>query len=134
MVREFHLDLRQVLFDTANFFPHIDTFYERSTLTQRDHCKERSNSLRIFKLALLVTTDFQLPLLHAAYPDNHPDASTFPQLTTSLTQRLHEISDGMNRVTLIFNEDNNSKTKLTAVKESPFHFIGSLYPLSIMTC
>jgi hypothetical protein len=35
LVREFEIDLRQVLFDATNFFTFIDTFNERATLPQR---------------------------------------------------------------------------------------------------
>src|SRR5215469_36582 len=62
LIREFALDVRQVLFDATNFFTFIDTFNERCTLARRGKSKEGRAALRIVGLALLVTTDFHIPL------------------------------------------------------------------------
>ena len=51
LVREFEIDLRQVLFDATNFFTFIDTFNERATLPQRGKSKEGRQSLRIVGVA-----------------------------------------------------------------------------------
>ena len=72
LVRDFQVDLRQVLFDATNFFTFIDTFNDKSTLAQRGHSKEGRASLRIVGLALLVSADSHLPLLHSTYPGNRP--------------------------------------------------------------
>ena len=40
----------------------------RSTLAQRGKGKEGRKALRIVGLALLVSADFQVPLLHRTYP------------------------------------------------------------------
>lgn len=65
MVRKFDLDLRQLRFDATNLFTYIDTFNERSRLAQHGHSREGRNPLRIVGVALLVTSDFRLPLLHS---------------------------------------------------------------------
>ena len=41
LIREFALDVRQVLFDATNFFTFIDTFNERCTLAQHSHGQRR---------------------------------------------------------------------------------------------
>jgi transposase len=128
MVRDFDLDLRQVLFDATNFFTFIDTFNERSTLAQRGKSKEGRRSLRIVGLALLVSADFHVPLLHGTYPGNQPDSPTFDSLTESLVARYRDITDGVEHITLVFDKGNNSQDNLDAVQDSPFHFIGSLVP------
>ena len=128
MVRDFQVDLRQVLFDATNFFTFIDTFNHKPTLAQRGHSKEGRASLRIVGLALLVSTDSHLPLLHAAYPGNRPDASTFQDLCGRLTARCRALTDSLESVTLVFDKGNNSKGNLAALEASPFHFIGSLVP------
>ena len=128
LVREFDLDLRRVLFDATNFFTFLDTFNARSTLAQRGHSKEGRASLRIVGLALLVSADFHVPLLHHTYPGNQPDAPTFASLTGELVARYHELAQGAEHVTLIFDKGNNSKDNLDAVAESPYHFVGSLVP------
>ena len=128
MTREFRLDLRQVLFDATNFFTYIDTFNERSELAQRGHSKEGRKSLRIIGVALLVTTDFRLPLLHRTYPGNRPDPPTFQSLAADLARRYRELAAGTETVTLVFDKGNNSRENLDWVERSPFHFIGSLVP------
>ncbi|TFH48316.1 MAG: IS1634 family transposase [Lysobacterales bacterium] len=128
MVRDFDIDLERVLFDATNFFTFIDTFNERSTLAQRGKSKEGRKALRIVGLALLVSADFQVPLLHRTYPGNQHDAPTFSGLCTSLVARYRELTDGAEHITLIFDKGNNSKDNLDAVAGSPYHFIGSLVP------
>ena len=128
LVREFTLDLRRVLFDATNFFTFIDTFNQRSTLAQRGKSKEGRAALRIVGLALLVSADFHVPLLHRTYPGNQTDAPTFASLTEELVARYREITDGTAHVTLVFDKGNNSQDNLDAVEESPYHFVGSLVP------
>jgi transposase len=128
LVREFALDVRQVLFDATNFFTFIDTFNERCTIAQRGHSKEGRAALRIVGLALLVTADFHIPLCHHTYPGNQPDSPTFASLTDELIKRHELLSTAVEDVTLIFDKGNNSKANLQAVDSSPYHFIGSLVP------
>jgi transposase len=128
MVREFAIDIRQVLFDATNFFTFIDTFNERSTLARRGKSKEGRAALRIVGLALLVSADFHVPLLHRTYPGNQPDAKTFGSLTADLVSRYREVAAGAEHVTIVFDKGNNSQDNLDAVLASPFHFVGSLVP------
>ena len=122
MVRDFDVDLGRVL--ATNFFTFIDTFNERCTLA--DHSKEGRKALRIVGLALLVTADFRLPLLHHTYPGNQPDSPTFASLTDALVARYRDINRDTEHITLVFDKGNNSKDN--AVTDSPYHFIGSLVP------
>ncbi len=128
MVREFQIDLRRVLFDATNFFTFIDTFNERSTLAQRGKSKEGRKALRIVGLALLVSADAHVPLLHHTYPGNQHDSPTFAGLTDELVTRYNALTDGAEHVTIVFDKGNNSKDNLEAVDRSPYHFVGSLVP------
>ena len=128
MVREFAVDVRRLLFDATNFFTYIDSFNQRSTLAQRGKSKEGRAALRIVGLALLVTTDFHLPLLHRTYPGNRADSPTFSSLTSELIDRCQALTGEALSVTLVFDKGNNSKENLKALAESPLHFIGSLVP------
>jgi transposase len=94
MVREFDIDLQRVLFDATNFFTFIDTFNERSTLAQRGKSKEGRAALRIVGLALLVSADFPVPLMHRTYPGNQPDAPTFSSLIEEIVARYRLVTDG----------------------------------------
>lgn len=128
MVREFDIDLRRVLFDATNFFTFIDTFNDSSTLAQRGKSKEGRAALRIVGLALLVSADFHVPLLHRTYPGNQPDAPTFSSLIEEITARYRLVTDGLEHVTIVFDKGNNSRDNLDAIEESPYHFVGSLVP------
>jgi transposase len=127
-VERFDLDIRRLLFDGTNFFTFIDSFNHRSTLAQRGKSKEGRASLRIVGLALLVTADFHVPLLHRTYPGNQPDAPTFAGLINDLITRYRAMANETADVTLIFDKGNNSKDNLGAIEGSPFHFVGSLVP------
>ncbi len=127
-VKEFQLDLSRLLFDATNFFTFIDTFNDRSTLAKRGKNKEGRAALRIVGLALLVTADFHVPLLHDTYPGNRNDASTFASLTERLVARCKVLSDAVEHVTLVFDKGNNSQDNLDAVQSAPLHFVGSLVP------
>jgi transposase len=128
MVREFEVDLSRVLFDATNFFTFIDSFTERCTLAQRGKSKEGRAALRIVGLALLVSSDGHLPLLHHTYKGNQPDAPNFASLTEQLAARCRALSDDVEHITIVFDKGNNSTDNLAAVGETPFHFIGSLVP------
>ena len=119
LIREFALDVRQVLFDATNFFTFIDTFNERCTLAQRGHSKEGRAALRIVGLALLVTTDFHIPLCHHTYPGNQPDSPTFASLTEELIQRHQSWPTQVEDITLVFDKGNNSLENLQAVDRQP---------------
>lgn len=128
MVREFDIDLRRVLFDATNFFTFIDTFNGRSTLAQRGKSKEGRAALRIVGLALLVSADFHVPLMHRTYPGNKPDAPTFSSLIEEIVNRYRLVTAGAEHVTIVFDKGNNSRDNLDAVDGSPYHFVGSLVP------
>lgn len=126
LVAEFDLDLSRLLFDATNFFTFIDTFNERSTLAQRGHSKEGRASLRLVGLALLVSADGHVPLLHETYRGNQTDAPTFASLSDALVARVRQLTEEVEHVTIVFDKGNNSEANLAAVDDSPLHFVGSL--------
>src|SRR5437762_4627307 len=74
--------VRCLCFDCTNF----DTFIDRRTtaeLAQRGHAKSKRIDLRVVGLALLVSTDFHIPLFSRVYPGNQPDSVTFGSVTES---------------------------------------------------
>ena len=125
LIKEFDIDIRQLLFDATNFFTFIDTFNERCDIAQRGKSKEWRKSLRIVGLALLVTADFHIP---QTYPGNQHDSPTFSNITKELSARYKIIAKGTDRITLVFDKGNNSKKNIQDIKETPYHIIGSLVP------
>ena len=128
LVRDFQIDLRQVLFDATHCFTFLDTFNTRSRLAQCGPSQEGRASLRTMGVALLASRDFHLPLFHRTYAGNQPDAPLFPSLCGQLAARCRAISDACESITLVFDKGNHSKANLALVGASEFHVIGSLTP------
>jgi transposase len=79
-------------------------------------------------LALLITTDGQVPLLHHTYAGNQHDSVTFHSVAEQLFARCRSLSQEVRDITLIFDKGNNSEENLKRVEQSKVHFIGSLVP------
>jgi len=128
VVSRFDLDLSCLLFDATNFFTFMDTFNGRSRLAKRGHSKEGRDSLRILGLALLVTADGEVPLLHHVYAGNKADSTVFSRLSGELQRRCLQLGKGVCDITLVFDKGNNSHKNLNRIGKAPFHFVGSLVP------
>lgn len=127
-VNEFGLALRCMLFDCTNFFSFIDSFNERADLAQRGHSKEGRDSLRIVGLALLVTADGEVPLMHQTYPGNQHDATTFGSISDELAARCKALAAEACDITVVFDKGNNSEANIESVAAGGYHFVGSLVP------
>lgn len=127
-VEKFGLDLRCLLFDATNFFTFIDSFNKRVKLVQRGKSKEGRTNLRLLGLALLVTSDGDIPLFHHTYAGNQHDSVTFRSISAQMIKRCGDLSQGVCDITLVFDKGNNSEENLTIVKDSELHFVGSLVP------
>jgi transposase len=128
-VSRFGLDLHCLLFDATNFFTFLDSFNKRAKLPQRGHSKEGRDNLRILGLALLVTSDGEVPLFHHTYAGNQHDSVTFQSVAEELLERCRSLAQGACDITLVFDKGNNSAENLEWVGNSPFHFVGSLVPI-----
>jgi transposase len=127
-VSRFGLDLRCLVFDATSFFTFLDSFNLRAKLPQRGHSKEGRDNLRLLGLALLVTTDGEVPLLHHTYAGDQPDSVTFQSVAQQLFARCRSLAQEVSEITLVFDKGNNSKENLELVGKSGVHFIGSLVP------
>jgi len=127
-ISRFGLDLRCLLFDATNFFTFLDSFNLRAQLPQRGHAKQGRDNLRLLGLAVLVTADGDVPLLHHTYAGNQHDSVTFHSVAEQLFQRCRSFSREVDQITLVFDKGNNSEANLKLVDHSPLHFVGSLVP------
>jgi transposase len=127
LVREFNISLDCLVYDTTNFFTYMDTM-NASKLPQRGYSKEKRYDLKIIGLALMVSTDFHVPLFHQAYAGNIPDAKQFGQVIEKLTQRCREITQNVENITLVFDKGNNSIDNIEDLTNKCFHYVGSLTP------
>jgi transposase len=129
LIERFQVDLSCLLYDTTNFFTFIDSFNDAPALARRGKNKEKRTDLRIVGLALLVTKDFHIPLLHHVYPGNTHDATEFTSITETLVARYRMFSQNVDAITLVYDKGNNSHDNQARVDASPYHFVGSLSPV-----
>ena len=125
LIEHFKVDLKTLLFDATNFDTFIDT-QTKSDLAQRGHAKSKRADLRIIGLALLVSTDFHVPLLSHLYPGNQNDAAMFGSVTESLLRRYRQFATECNHMTLVFDGGNTSQENILTIDQSNYHFITSL--------
>jgi transposase len=128
LVGHFGIDLNCLAFDATNFFTFIDTRNTKADLAQRGHNKNGRYDLRQVSLALLVSTDFHVPLFHEPYPGNRPDAVEFRSALAKLRQRQEEFTHQCQDITLVFDKGNNSTEGFEMLDGTEFHFVGSLSP------
>lgn len=123
----YQIELDLLLYDTTNYFTFLDP-KTPSDLQQRGNNKAKRFDLRQFNLALLATRDFGIPLLSMVYAGNRHESPLFPTITEKLVARHKLFSKQCDRITLVFDKGNTSKTNLEKVDDSPYHFVGSLTP------
>ena len=126
LIREFNVDTRCLLYDTTNFATFIDTFNENNTVAQRGKSKQGRRDLRIVGLALLVSSDFHIPLFHETYKGNTHDSTEFDSVVDRLVDRYKIFSQSVEDITLVFDKGNNSGGNLGKLFSSSYHFVGSL--------
>ena len=125
LVENFKVDLQTLLFDATNFDTFIDT-QTQAELPQRGHAKSKRTDLRIIGLALLVSTDFHVPLLSHLYPGNQQDAAMFAGITESLVARYRQFAKQCEHITLVFDGGNTSENNIGQIDNSQYHFVTSL--------
>jgi transposase len=124
--KEFGIDPRVLLYDTTNFFTFLATTNDRSQLAQRGRSKAKRHDLRQVGLALLVTRDFQIPLLHKTYPGNMVDVSLFENISQDLIARYQKLTGQTGETTLVFDKGNVSDDGMEKLAVSNLHFVAAL--------
>ena len=122
----FEVDPRLLLYDTTNFFTFLATSNDRANLPQRGHTKSKRHDLRIVGLALLVSKDFQIPLLHRTYPGNIPDVRLFTTLSKDLIGRYESLAGTPAQATLVFDKGNVSDDAMEQLVVHDVGFVAAL--------
>ncbi len=126
VVATFELRPDYLLYDTTNFFTFIDTFNHRCGLAQRGKSKAKRHDLRQIGLALLVTNECHIPVIHHVYEGNLHDSTVFKALTGRLARTLRALRSSPEEVTLIFDKGNISRDNLDRVHMERISFVAAL--------
>jgi len=117
-----------IFYDTTNFYTFINSTNERCDIAQRAKNKQKRNDLRQVGLALAVTQDDFIPLIHHSYRGNINDSKVFGQLIRSIKKRMIKLNIDVNQHTIVFDRGCNSKDNLKKVERLKLHYVGALTP------
>lgn len=117
-----------LLYDTTNFYTFINTTNDRCDIAQRGKNKQKRNDLRQVGLALAVTQEDYIPLIHRTYKGNTSDSKVFGQLIGSIKARMIKLNIDISQHTIVFDRGCNSKVNLNKVKRHKLHYLGALTP------
>jgi len=117
-----------LFFDTTNFFTYINTTNTRCSVAQRGKNKQKRYDLRQVGLAMVVTRQDLIPLLHLTYQGNINDTKVFAEIIGKIKIRLISLDLDVEKHTVVFDRGNNSRKNLVAVEELKLHYVGALTP------
>jgi len=122
----YRVRLDTLFYDTTNYFTFIASTNTRCELPQRGKNKQRRIDLRQFSLALLVSRDGHIPLFSHIYEGNKVDVTEFSDSFTQIRQRIQNFINDPNKVTLVYDKGNNSRSNQHKVDISGMGYITSL--------
>jgi transposase len=117
-----------LLYDTTNFYTFIDSSNDYCEIAQRGKNKQKRNDLRQVGLALAVTQENSIPLLHHTYRGNMNDSKVFAGIIRSIKSRMENLKMDIREHTIVFDRGCNSKDNLKKVKRLKLHYVGALTP------
>lgn len=117
-----------LLYDTTNFYTFINTTNERCEIAQRGKNKQKRNDLRQVGLALAVSQNDYIPLIHRTYKGNINDSKVFGQIIGSIKERMIKLNIDISQHTIVFDRGCNSKINLRKVRRHKLHYLGALTP------
>lgn len=126
VVERFEVPLDTLLYDATNFFTFIASTNKRPELPARGHNKQKRHDLRQLGVALLCTRQDAVPLWHKVYGGQVPDAKSFTNALTAFRQRLVEMEQNLDSLTLVYDKGNVSRANQTLVDTSSLHYVASL--------
>ncbi len=119
--------LDTLLYDTTNFTTYISSVNSRNSIAQRGRSKKRRSDLRIVGVAMIVSKDFGIPLLHETYSGNLQDTSIFKENILHLIERCESLQKTKGtEITLIFDNGNRGEECFDLLNHSKVGFITSI--------
>ncbi len=117
-----------LLYDTTNFYTFINSTNTHCTIPKRGKNKQKRGDLRQVGLALAVTEEHYIPLLHHSYQGNINDSKVFGEIIVSIKKRMELLKINTSDHTIVFDRGCNSKKNLKQVKDLNLHYVGALTP------
>ena len=117
-----------LLYDTTNFHTFIHTENDRCDIAQRGKNKQKRNDLRQVGMALTVTQESYIPLIHYTYQGNINDSKVFFKVISIVKKRMQLLKIDISQQTIVFDRGCNSKTNLKKVKRLNLYYVGALTP------
>jgi len=117
-----------LLYDTTNFYTFINSTNDHCNIPKRGKNKQKRGDLRQVGLALAVTEEHYIPLLHHSYQGNINDCKVFGEIISSIKTRMELLKIDTSEHTIVFDRGCNSKKNLEQVNDLNLHYIGALTP------
>src|SRR5919106_1691304 len=126
VIERLEIPLETLLYDATNFFTFIASTNTHAELPARGHSKQKRHDLRQVGVALLCTRQEAVPLCHKVYGGQVPDAKSFAEALTTFRQRLVEMGQPLESLTLVYDKGNVSRANQSLVDTSNLHYVASL--------
>src|SRR3990167_7902971 len=115
-------------YDTSNFFTFIDSDNNRCNIARRGKNKQKRNDLRQVGLALTVTQENYIPIIHHTYQGNISDCKVFDGIIFAIKNRMQKLNMDISKHTIVFDRGCNSKINLKKVERLKLYYVGALTP------
>jgi transposase len=126
VLERFEIPLETLLYDATNFFTFIASTNKHAELPARGHNKQKRHDLRQLGVAVLCTRRDGVPLWHEVYGGQVPDAKSFPGALTAFRQRLVQMDQNLDSLTLVYDKGNVSRANQGLVEASNLHYVASV--------
>ena len=127
ILEKYPINTSRLIYDATNFF----TFYAADTeseLAKAGKCKHNRLNLKIVGLSMMITPDFNMPLLYDVYPGNTHDSVEFNTMVAKMQERYTKITGKPADITISFDRGNNDEDNIELLENGriPFHYVGGL--------
>ena len=127
ILEKYEVDTSRLIYDATNFFTFISAD-SNIELARTGYCKQGRSSLKIVGLSMMITPDFNMPLLYDVYPGNTPDSHEFNKMIVKMQDRYTKITGKSADITISFDRGNNDEDNIELLEKGrlPFHYVGGL--------
>jgi len=124
---KYPINTSRLIYDATNFFTFFDVDND-SELAKAGHGKDKGTRLKIVGLSMMITPDFNVPLLYDVYPGNTHDSVEFNEMVVKMKDRYTKITGRPADITISFDRGNNAEDNLKTLEGGKvrFNYVGGL--------